>query len=104
MSKTKETKITAQDEQLDPRWATFLDLYLASGNAKASAIEAGFSETYADNITTRFPDKVRKSMAAALESTGVTSELIAEKILLLLHAKKPVIMGGEGYGEEDDYN
>src|SRR5688572_28437405 len=71
---TSEKKELTTVEELDPRWANFVDLYLTNGNAKRSAIEAGFSENYADVITSRFPEKVRKSLVDALDHKGITSD------------------------------
>ena len=85
--------------ELDPRWAKFIDRYLETGNAKQSAIIAGFSEEYASVITTRFPDKVRESLTDALESKGITSERIAEKIEVLLEASTPIYKNNNATGE-----
>lgn len=76
--------------ELSPRWSEFVSLYIKSGNALQSAVKAGFSSEYARVITTRFPDKVRKSLTDALEGRGITSEKIAEKIEVLLDATKQV--------------
>lgn len=84
-----------EKEELTPRWAAFLPLYIESGNAYQSAIQAGFSHEYANVITTRFPTKVRKSLAAALEEKGIGSEVVAERIRTLLYATKPVWVKGE---------
>lgn len=73
-----------KDDELNPRWAKFVELYLGSGNAKQSAIEAGFSEEYAAVITTRFPEKVRISLSRALEDKGIDSASIAEKVKWLM--------------------
>lgn len=75
------------DTELPPQWATFIGRYLETGNARQSAIDAGFSDSYANTITTRFPDKVRSTLRDALESKGITSEKIAEKVNELLEAK-----------------
>jgi hypothetical protein len=91
-------------EELDPRWAKFVDLYLQTGNAKQSAIEAGFTENYADVITSRFPEKVRKSLVDALDHKGITSDKIAEKVGKLLEGKKDLYFFGEKIGEVDDFN
>jgi len=82
--KKKAAKGKEEVVELSPRWANFIDRYIETGNAKQSAKDVGFSEHYADVITSRFPQKVRKSLAQALETKGVTSQKIADKIDWLL--------------------
>ena len=78
-----------QSEELDPRWATFLDLFIKSSNSYQSALQAGFSESYAVVIRQRFPEKVKKSLAEALEAKGIDSEKNAEKIRVSLDSDEP---------------
>jgi hypothetical protein len=67
-----------KSEELKPKQIEFLKLYndpksQTFGNAKQSAIQAGYSEEYADNITSLLPDwlsealKKRKRMLAKAE-------------------------------------
>lgn len=99
-------KLKKTEDDLNPRWAKFIELYILTGKAKESALRAGFSENYAAVILNRFPDKVKKSLSEALEARGITSEKVAEKIGVLLDAKKKVRTYTKGditeeYEEED---
>jgi phage terminase small subunit len=78
-----------EDEELDPRWGMYVSEYLRTGKSFDSAIIAGFSESYAMVIKSRFPDKVKKSLVEALETKGITSEKIAEKIRKLIEDNDP---------------
>lgn len=80
--KSKSTAL----EKIDPRWALFVVAYSdpKSGtfsNAMASAIAAGFSESYAKSITTHIPERVseivgnEKRVAKALEHVDEVLEM-----------------------------
>lgn len=97
-NKDKSRQVQTMDE-LTPRWAAFIGHYIESGSARQSAIKAGFSQQYADVITTRFPDKVRESLNDALNNKGITSEKIAEKINTLLDATTPIYKNNNETGE-----
>lgn len=76
VSKREKVKaITGLDVLPDPRQAKFLALYLDTKsptfcNARGSAISAGFSEEYADNILSLMP----KWLSESLGSTGMVAK------------------------------
>lgn len=90
---------TNQEDELNPKWAKFIEAYLDSGNAYRSAIQAGFSEEYAKVITSRYPEKVRNSLKDALEHKGIDSAKIASKINELLEAKTVITKNNVTTGE-----
>ena len=72
------------------RWAKFVVYYLESGNAYRSALKAGFGKTYAKFARQMMPERVKQGLMMQLEKQGVTEGLVANRIKMLLIAKKPV--------------
>src|SRR5262245_27191341 len=84
-----ETKLTALEDTA-PRWAKFYHEYLKNGNAYKSARKAGFSHSYAVVIKQRMPEKVRESLAQAMEKQGLTTHKIASRIRHLVESDNPI--------------
>lgn len=71
----KVVKIPKKDrEDLSPKQLRFIELYIRTGNAKQSAIDAGYSVSYADTITTRLSGKVGQTLARIMDDNGATNE------------------------------
>lgn len=96
---TKKKLPKPKTDKINPKWANFTERYLETGNAYQSAIDVGFTKSYALVITSRFPDKVIKSLKEALEAKGITPEKIAEKVDSLLEATKPIYKNNNETGE-----
>ena len=71
----------------NPRFARFTELYLTTGNARHSAIMAGFSESYSDAFAYKLAQRARISMAPALRAAGIDEVRIAHLIEGKLDAK-----------------
>ena len=92
MKKTPK-KTTRENKILNPRWALFVKYYYKGdkktrGNIYRSAIKAGFSKNYAKTLSGRVMlEKVRKTVAAELDTLGVTAKYKAKKVKELLDAE-----------------
>lgn len=81
---TRKRKPKEKQELLDPRQISFLQFYTDPGsdtyaNAKQSAIKAGFSEAYADNITHLLPQWLSDSIGQ--EATKALAQRHVDEVL-----------------------
>lgn len=88
MKPTELEKIAAaQGIDLQPRQVDFLAGWLLEGKtAKQAAIDAGYSEEYADVITSRLSGNVRLMMRLVFEAKGITPSKIVEKEIEILNS------------------
>lgn len=75
--------------QLNPRQAQFMRLYadpgsITFGNAYASGVAAGYSDSYSHVVNNRLGEVLADNFLELLESAGVTDKRMAERIGHLL--------------------
>lgn len=81
--------------QLKPKQALFLKNYTdrkspTFGNAKQSALKAGYAQEYAEKILGVLSENVALSMADAMERAGVTDARLVEVLTDGLEAKRVI--------------
>lgn len=90
------TQKTKAIDSLDPRQIRFVEEYTRTGNALQSALKAGYSDSYAKQISVRIKgtnagvksEKVRKSIEEVCEEKGLTPGLLVGYLLEDMAAKK----------------
>ncbi len=68
-----------QNTEFTARQALFIQNYLNGQSARQAAVNAGYSQSYADTITGRLSLNVRKTLVQAFIDRGLTEDYFADK-------------------------